>query len=445
MSPVNIPATVAAVEMAGSDDRRYAGDVPVVEPDLSVVIPTHNRAERLHHTLRALAGQRLPRDRFEVVIADDGSTDDTAAVVAAFEPDLTLRYARLDRDEADIAAHGYCVSGVRNAGARLAGAPLIVFLDCGVIAGPDLLAAHLAAHAGAGPARSVLGYAFGTHKFRPFPDLAQLLRTRSPEEVAAAIGAGPRGLDLRHDVLPADGDLTGLAGPWILCWTLNMSVRATDFRAVGGFDENFRGWGYEDVELGYRLHRAGTRLVASRDAWGIEWPDRPDLAALETGAARNIEVFLARHRHPDVELYACARGRNILREFERDHAALRAWTLRVRGLDPLPDLTGLPAAERMCVLGSGGVVPAGWPPTVLVDFDAEALSRLPAAGGHTPLHAVGLRTGLPDRAFDLVVITSRLAGVWDRWGGQLLAEARRVGRQVVCFADAAAPTVAGAR
>jgi glycosyltransferase involved in cell wall biosynthesis len=56
----------------------------MTEPLVSVVIATRNRAALLAQTLDALAGQRLPREAFDIVVADNCSTDDTRAVVAAF-------------------------------------------------------------------------------------------------------------------------------------------------------------------------------------------------------------------------------------------------------------------------------------------------------------------------------------------------------------------------
>ena len=55
--------------------------------EISVIIPTYNRSELLEYTLKSLSLQELSKDRFEVIVADDGSTDDTRG--------LTLKYERL--------------------------------------------------------------------------------------------------------------------------------------------------------------------------------------------------------------------------------------------------------------------------------------------------------------------------------------------------------------
>ncbi len=53
------------------------------EPFFSIVIATKNRAALLDNTLAALVAQQWPRDRFEILVADNGSTDKTRAIVAA--------------------------------------------------------------------------------------------------------------------------------------------------------------------------------------------------------------------------------------------------------------------------------------------------------------------------------------------------------------------------
>lgn len=391
--------------------------------DLSVVIPAHDAAGLLRRTLASLARQDLSAARYEVIVVDDGSAEDIRAVADEF----AARYTRLERPD-------FCVSRVRNAGARLANAPLLVFLDSGVVAGPGLLSAHLAAHTGSGP-RAVTGYTYGTQRLRPLRDLAELLDMLPPEEVVARIGAGPRGLDLRHrDFHEHDFDLSGLAAPWILFWTMNCSIRATDLWAVGGFDEDFVGWGYEYLELGYRLMRHGVRLGASREAWAIEWPVSEHLIASMHGSRRNFLRFLHKHRNPDIEVYGSRQTRSPVRDFHRDRALLLSWAAEAPAdvADSLAEIARRPGSvpAGTVVLGCGERIPPDWPPCLLFDYDADLLAKAAAGTPHTPVHGVGLLTCLPDASAGLVVITDRLRGVWAEFGKRLSAEATRVGRDV---------------
>ena len=106
----------------------------------SLVIPTRNRSATLARTLTALRHQR-ERD-FEVVIADDGSDDDTRDVARRFEAELALRYLRR--------AH-VGTAGARNAAMRVARGDVLIMCDDDRIADPDFVGDHVAAHAGAEP------------------------------------------------------------------------------------------------------------------------------------------------------------------------------------------------------------------------------------------------------------------------------------------------------
>ena len=82
-------------------------------------------------------------------------------------------------------------------------------------------------------------------------------------------------------------------------------------------------------------------------------------------------------------------------------------------------------ANNLALLGLPGRV--SW---TFVDFDRDLLMLGAGEHGHRLLHGVGLRLDAPAEAYDLVVVSSRLRGLWPRWGADITAEARRVGRAV---------------
>src|SRR5262245_7530186 len=83
----------------GERARAWAvpGDpAPLVDPmtEITVVLPTFNRAEQLCRCLDALAAQTAPTGSFEVIVVDDGSTDDTPERLKAFSAPFSLRVER---------------------------------------------------------------------------------------------------------------------------------------------------------------------------------------------------------------------------------------------------------------------------------------------------------------------------------------------------------------
>ncbi|MEU8261630.1 glycosyltransferase [Micromonospora sp. NPDC048999] len=398
-------------------------------PVVSVIIPTYNGSALLRRTLHHLSLQRLPTDRFEVIVADDGSSDDTRAVVDEAAARLRIRY-HFQPDE------GFRAGAARNAGALLADAPLLVFLDTGAMVGPDFLTAHLSEHVPGGRS-AVMGYAHGYNLQTRVAGLAEALARADPEDVVREFGAVPEFADVRHEQFAdCDFDAGRLAAPWVLFWTLNCSLPAEDFWRAGGFDEGFRGWGLEDQELGHRLFHGGMAFRVSRRAWVVESPHERDLGTIFAECRANLVRLMAKHPEPAVEiLWHLMEAQENPLGLEAHYSFLRGWTEQARELAVTAEieqaLAEVPPDARVAIFGCGAKVPPRAATTVLIDFDATVRPQ------H---HAIGLRTPLADHAVDAVLLTSRLSGLWARWGRDLTAEARRVGGTVHRTADLAGQT-----
>lgn len=199
---------------------------------LSVVIPTHQKCALLDRTLEALAGQEAgPGRDWEIVVVNDGSTDGTAELLAAAtgRPGPPLRVVTPERNVGRARA--------RNLGARAAAGRWILFLDDDIVAPSGLLAAHLdllESHEGDG----TIGWARTDDEVRDGPHF-HYLDTRG----VARLPAGPAAA--RYFV------------------TQNAAVPRAAFLAVGGFDEDFGTYGFEDMEVAFRLEeKAGVRFWA---------------------------------------------------------------------------------------------------------------------------------------------------------------------------------------
>jgi glycosyltransferase involved in cell wall biosynthesis len=398
-------------------------------PQASVVIPTYNRSDKLRKTLETMTEQDIDPLRFEVIIADDGSSDDTADVVKSFAGRLRLKYY-FQEDK------GFRAGAARNGGARLAAAPLLIFLDSGTLAGPGLVSGHLAAHAASEDRRAVIGYCYGYDAFREdlwVPDSFDMLR---PTEIVRLNRDSVEFADIRElDYARFGYEPMKWPLPWLFFFTMNCSVPVEDFWAVGGFDEKFRSWGVEDIELGYRLYHNGSTMVLIRDAWTIEVPAERPVKRLLYSLMRNGLLFLSKSREPYIELLADAYLSIRLGSVMDESLELERWTQEARELDVRAEIkaaaAGLAADTRLAIFGCGPSVPPWLPSAALLDFDADLLARATAGGTHTGYHAIGLHTALPAKSSDVVIITSRLSGLWHRFGDQIMREAGRVGQRVV--------------
>ena len=254
-------------------------------PRCSVIIPTYNRADLLAYTLDSLVRQDLPATDFEVLVVDDGSTDRTAELVAGYHDRLGLRYFF----QPDL---GWRVAQARNLGIAEATGELCVFVDTGVLLHSGCLAAHLTRHRQATEALVGLGYVHGYALTGAEADsFSQAVDPADPDaSIAAFDGRWP---DIRESLYVRYADrIDGLPAPWILHWTCNVSTPTSLLRTVGGFDEQFRSWGGEDIDLGYRLYLAGARFVLNRTASSIHYPHGANFAH-NMDAARDNHRYLA--------------------------------------------------------------------------------------------------------------------------------------------------------
>lgn len=395
-------------------------------PVASVVIPTYNQSDLLRGTLLNLTRQEQPPGSFEVVVADDGSDDDTRSVVDAFRDRLRLRYVFQE----DL---GFRAGSARNAGARVATADLLVFLDTGSMVGPSFLSDHLAPHTRSAERLGVIGVSYGYNPEDPIDGLDPALLEGAPEVLVARHGSDPRFQDIREPEFARSGhDLAERVVPWMLFWTGNCSIHADDFWAVGGFDEDFTGWGGEDMDLGRRLVRSGLALELSPEAWAVVAPHDRDIDANDQSLIVNLTRMLRKAPELDVEIGWGVVATLLIMPWEDESRRLREWIAACSTdnvAHELADLLGgWGPGDRVAVLGCGTRLPdvPDGVELVLVDFDERVLSKLETDVAHTRHVAIGLRTPLPAGAVDGVVATSRLLGLWDTWGEVLEQEASRL-------------------
>jgi glycosyltransferase involved in cell wall biosynthesis len=211
--------------------------------DVSIVIATKDRAGFLSRALESLARQRTSVS-FEVIVADNGSTDATPDVV---ERAVRVAPHPLRRIEAGNANRALA----RNDGIAAASGELVLFVDDDVWLPPGFVSAHAAAHRERnGVPRAVTGPIVNVASYdeQPRPSAANFSRA-------------------------------------FFC-TCNASVPKSALDGIGGFDETFDLYGWEDTEIGLRLRDAGVQHAFAWDAflYHIKPPE-----PLERAVLRSVE------------------------------------------------------------------------------------------------------------------------------------------------------------
>lgn len=251
---------------------------------ISVVLSTYNWPEALRLVLSSLVGQT--HRNFEIVIADDGSREETRAVIADFAAASPVRVEHLWQEDA-----GFRKARILNAAIRACEAPYLVFLDGDCIVQPDFLARH---HALSQPGHLVTGSRIllgqrlsaelcgaGIWDYGAFRRKALACRLRGDISKIAPLFVRLPNSRLR--------DYRGFV--WRRIKGCNLACWKDDALAVGGYNEKMTGWGHEDAEFVFRMQHKG--VIRRSGTWATEvlhlWHKEPD----KSNAEKNRQTVLA--------------------------------------------------------------------------------------------------------------------------------------------------------
>lgn len=225
---------------------------------IAVVVSTYNRPAALRAVLQSLAEQRSPPS--EVVVADDGSGEATRTVIAEANRRSLFPVRHVWQED-----RGFRAAAVRNRGVAAATSDYVVLLDDDCIVLPDFLLTHAQL--------AERSFFVRGNRVSLSPVLTDMV---CREEVPIHRWNRLRWLQSRmHGNLDRFLPLVRLPlGPlrkaarrsWAGVKTCNLGLWREDILAVNGFDEAYRGWGFEDYDLAVRLMKHGTYRKEGRFA-----------------------------------------------------------------------------------------------------------------------------------------------------------------------------------
>jgi glycosyltransferase involved in cell wall biosynthesis len=213
----------------------------------SVIIPAYNAERTLPLVLNSLILQDF--SNFEVILVDDASQDQTANIAHEFASQLSLQIIQNRENQGRARA--------RNLGIQKACGDILILLDSDIEVKPNFLSLHLSVH---DQAKRVVGIGVMAYP----PDLADRALARYYSQRGAA------------KLKPGQS----VPGKYFI--SCNASLPRSLFNEVGGFDQDFRVYGGEDLEMGLRLEKNGARFEVLREAIGIHHHLRPLSQVIET-------------------------------------------------------------------------------------------------------------------------------------------------------------------
>jgi len=257
---------------------------------IALVVTTYNRPDALAAVLEGCLAQTDAN--FEVIVADDGSTRETAALVANYAARVPFAIRHVWQEDL-----GFRAAAIRNRALATTQADYIIFIDGDSVPPPDFVASHrrLAEHGWfLSGNRLMLTQAFSEQVLR---DQLQVHLWKLRDWLQARRrGQIERLLPLLR--LPIPGWLRKqLPRRWQGAKTCNLSAWREDLLRVNGLDESYTGWGLEDSDLVIRLLRAGIYNKSARFAAPVFhlWHRENDRSCLAENQQRLQEVLQATH------------------------------------------------------------------------------------------------------------------------------------------------------
>ena len=243
-------------------------------PTCDIIIPAYNNADVLPLTLAALQEQGVPAGwEVGVIVADDGSTDSTPAVISSMRRPLAARGLRLTclRDVHAGAARA------RNRALAMSKADIVFFLGADIILRPSSLAAHLQFHQHSRSAAAALGMVRWDPRLLPTPLMEWMVHSGPQNDFDSLLG-------------------TPTANPTHFFFGSHLSI-PRKFLPRGGFPIDYESYGWEDLDLGRQLAKEGMRLAVLHAAVGLHRHaySAADVYRRQRSVGRGVGIYAQRY------------------------------------------------------------------------------------------------------------------------------------------------------
>lgn len=289
---------------------------------VSVIIPVYNRGNVLRNTILSLNRQSYSRSRYQVIVVDDGSTDNTKELLQRYKfENFTFISSPINKG----------AGAARNIGIQAAEGDLIIFCDSDFILPSTFIESHVKEHenkenfavSGMGHWHFIFSYDF-KNLWAPFqremlqekynqsliqqrilnsPNQHLILEEEIYEENISPFIIQPnlQFINMFEEIISTHGSmLDKFQLPWITFCTGNVSIPKYCIESLGGFDEQFYPLGFDDWEFAYRFFLEGGKFCFSTNAEAYQQLT-PASPKREQVAIQNYQKFVK--KHPDLEVF----------------------------------------------------------------------------------------------------------------------------------------------
>jgi chondroitin synthase len=284
-------------EMADFIKDYYAKNLKNYSEKISIIVPVYNRAERLSRCLAGIWHQTYPRKLIEVVVVDDGSSDEVMRVIDKYSNLLDLKYVKQSDD-------GYRLSAARNLGIRTSSYDNISIIDCDLIPLPGFIESfmqylhHFENVVLLGHQRFVDPTGISDDDI--LKDVENLKKFKDIKSENSTMEDTPDGItrDWRYKLYEETNYLKNDEFPYRAFSSGHVAYKKKVIIDAGMYDEDFNVWGCEDNEAGYRIYQKGYYFIPILEA--IDLHQEPPSGKNETDreADRQISRNLLQKKLP---------------------------------------------------------------------------------------------------------------------------------------------------
>lgn len=242
----------------------------------SIVINTKDRFSRLYIVLKALEDQ--VDENIEVIVVFDGCSQETLDNLAKVKLSYPVK-SIVSQDNLGRAT-------ARNIGAKAAMGDIIIFIDDDRVPGSDFIRKHIAAHR---ERCVVLGNR--SDILLSEAEIGVIISSEQALKQFNLASKATKAWDSQESLLRRVLFFRSNPLKWLLFYTGNVSIERDDLVKVGFFDENFKGWGYEDLEIGYRLHKEGIHFIRDNEIVNYHLTHDISINNMHHEALRNLRYF----------------------------------------------------------------------------------------------------------------------------------------------------------
>lgn len=250
---------------------------------ISVILPAYERLDAVKCCLAALGEQTLGKDRWELVVVDDSLSTVIEREWDEYDlPCVSIKGMYLRSSPPRTGS--FTAGRARNIGAANASGDLLVFVDQDIMLAPDALEHYETAYGENGDNVVIIGLFHWMRRVDFNPSHVRTafnyivdaglgndntLYKHLPMDVPGLLGTDQRQSDFSTNVCTTVEDAA------LGCWSANIGYPRKLFMELGGFDENIRGHGGEDADLGLTAKEYGARFLQYSPIWGVHrWHGR---------------------------------------------------------------------------------------------------------------------------------------------------------------------------